>query len=162
MPPLSFSWELDGPIASLLGTGVALLMLGFLNAGVLTGTVGFAITLLLEEVPLVLRIPFDELGVLAEGVFLVKKLAIDCCRVADPVLELSFFREGGGLAGVAWEEEVLAIVTMANKGLISPRWRKEYTNVSCPVIGVNWGVKRCWNGTILQVWKWWKSWKSFK
>lgn len=112
-----FSCELDGPIASLLGTGVAFLILGFWKAGVLTGTVGFAITLLFDEVLLVLRIPLDAvLGVPSTGVFLVKKLLIDrCTGPVEPVLEFSFLRDGGGLAGVARELEGLTILAVVRR-----------------------------------------------
>lgn len=93
------------------------MILGFRKAGVLTGTVGFAITLLLEEVLLVLRIPLDAvLGVPSTGVFLVKKLLIDrCTGPVEPVLEFSFFKDGGGLAGVAWEPEDLTILTVVGR-----------------------------------------------
>ena len=90
-------------------------MLDFLKAGALTGTIGFAITLVLEDVPLVLRIPLEaELGVPCVGVFLVKKLAIDCWRVAEPVLDGSFLRDGGGLAGVAVGLEDLTIFAVVD------------------------------------------------
>jgi hypothetical protein len=99
IPPFSFSCELDGPMASLLGTGVTILTAVFLNAGFLTGTAGFAMALAAFEVSLAFRTPFDELDVVFEGAF-EKKLWIDRCPDWDPALEFCFFREGGGFAGV--------------------------------------------------------------
>lgn len=75
MPPFSFSWELDGPGASLLGTGVMLLTVGFLKAGFFGGAVGLAVELFALPA-LVFKAPVEELGVLPAGV-LVKKFMID-------------------------------------------------------------------------------------
>jgi hypothetical protein len=76
IPPLSFSCELEGPIASLLATGVMLLTAVFLKAGFLTGTWGLAMALTAFEVSLAFRTPLDEFGVPDAGAF-EKKLAID-------------------------------------------------------------------------------------
>jgi hypothetical protein len=75
MPPFSFSWELDGPIASLLGTGVMLLTVDFLNAGFFGGALGLGIAL--AALPaLAFKPPLEELGVAFAGAF-VKKFVID-------------------------------------------------------------------------------------
>lgn len=80
IPPFSFSWELGGPIASLLGTGVALLMAGFLNAGFFTAEVDFGFVMALAElpVPLTFNPAFDGVGVGVPfaGEDFVKKLFI--------------------------------------------------------------------------------------
>lgn len=71
-----FSCELEGPIASLLGTGVVIVLTEFfLKAGFLTELRGIA--LMAFEVSLACRTPFDDafegVGVLEES-FLEKKL----------------------------------------------------------------------------------------
>jgi hypothetical protein len=106
IPPFSFSWELDGPIASLLGTGVKFFTAVFLKAGFLTGTVGFAMALTAFEVSLAFKIPLEELGVVFEGAF-EKKPRIDRCPDCGPALELCFFREGEGFAGVAVDSSLV-------------------------------------------------------
>jgi hypothetical protein len=53
------------------------------------------------EVSLAFKTPLEELGVSLEGT-LEKKLWIDRCPGCVPELELCFFREGGGFAGVAF------------------------------------------------------------
>jgi len=100
IPPFSFSWELDGPAASLLGTGVMLLMEAFLKAGFLGGSAGFAIALV-ALFAFSFRAPLEELGVPFAGAF-VKKLAIDRCVDCEP-LEFCFFNVGVdfGVASVA-------------------------------------------------------------
>jgi hypothetical protein len=80
IPPFSFSWELDGPAASLLATGVALLIDGFLNAGFLTeGTdLDFGMALAAFPVPLGFNAPVDVgYGVPLIGEDFVKKLWMD-------------------------------------------------------------------------------------
>jgi hypothetical protein len=103
IPPFSFSCELGGPAASLLGTGVKFLMVDFLNTGfVIIGTNGFeALTLL--DVSLASETPLDEVGVPLPARF-VKKLAMLRCPFCEPALEACFFNEGGGRDGVAVEE----------------------------------------------------------
>lgn len=105
IPPFSFSWELEGPIASLLGTGVKFLTALFLKAGFFTATVGFTMALTAFEVSLAFKIPLDVLGVPFEGAF-EKKLCIDRCPDCGPELELCFFSEGGGFAGVALDSSL--------------------------------------------------------
>src|SRR4051794_38944786 len=63
IPPFRFSWELEGSIASLLGTGVKLLAMFFLNAGFLTGTadLGKALTPLASDWGF--QTPVDAVGV---------------------------------------------------------------------------------------------------
>jgi hypothetical protein len=106
IPPFSFSCELEGPIASLLGTGVKFLATVFLKAGFLTGTTGFAMALTAFEVSLTFRTPLDELGVVFEGAF-EKKPRMDRCPDCGPELELCFFREGEGFAGVAVDSSLI-------------------------------------------------------
>ena len=99
IPPFSFSCELEGPIASLLGTGVMFLTDVFLNAGFLTGTLGFAMALTPLGSELVVQVPPEELGVPLVGA-LEKKLRID--PFFDPALDVCFFKlDGGARAGVA-------------------------------------------------------------
>jgi hypothetical protein len=99
IPPFSFSCELEGPIASLLGTGVMFLTEVFLKAGFLTGTLGFAIALIPLGSELVVQVPLEELGVPLAGAF-EKKLRID--PFFDPALDVCFFKvDGGARAGVA-------------------------------------------------------------
>jgi hypothetical protein len=110
IPPFSFSCELEGPTASLLGTGVRFWTAVFLKAGFLTGTAGFAMALTAFEVSLAFRIPLVELGVAFDGAF-EKKLWIDRWPDCGPELELCFLR-GGGLAGVAFSSALtFAIMT---------------------------------------------------
>jgi hypothetical protein len=100
MPPFSFSWELDGPIASLLGTGVLLLTVDFLKAGFFGGSAGFAMAL--AALPAFsFKAVLEELGVPFVGA-LVKKLAMDRWLDCGP-LEFCFFNVGVdfGVASVA-------------------------------------------------------------
>jgi hypothetical protein len=87
------------------------LMAVFLNAGFLTGTAGFAMALTALEVSLAFRIPLVVHGEVFEGAF-EKKLWIDRCPDCGPELELCFFREGGGFAGVAFDSS-LTLAMMA-------------------------------------------------
>lgn len=115
MPPFSFSCELDGPIASLLGTGVMFLTVVFLKEGFLTTTVGFAIALTPLGSPLAVQVPLDELGVPLAGAF-EKKLRID--PFFDPALEFCFFNdEGGARAGVASEVSFFLAMVAVDCGL---------------------------------------------
>jgi hypothetical protein len=104
MPPFSFSCELEGPIASLLGTGVTLLEVAFLNAGFLTETFGLAIELMPLASLLAVHTPDAELGVPLGA--LEKKLKMDPFFV-DPALEVCFLRDNG--AGVSSPLSFLAI-----------------------------------------------------
>ena len=65
IPPFSFSCELEGPGASLLGTGVMFLMALFLKAGFLTGRAGFAMELLFADVSFDFRIPLAAVEVVS-------------------------------------------------------------------------------------------------
>jgi len=96
IPLFSFSWELEGPMASLLATGVMLLTMVFLNVGFLTGVLGFGIALTPLGSPRLVQPPAGELGVPLAGAF-EKKLRIDA--FFDPTLEFCFFNVAGG-AGV--------------------------------------------------------------
>lgn len=100
MPPFSFSWELEGPIASLLGTGVMLFTEAFLKVGFFGGSAGFAMALA-ALLTFSFRAPLEELGVPFAGA-LVKKLAMDRCPDCGP-LEFCFFNVGVdfGVASVA-------------------------------------------------------------
>jgi hypothetical protein len=111
IPPFSFSCELEGPIASLLGTGVMFFTAVFLNAGFFTGTVGFAIALTPLGSELVIQVPPDELGVPLAGAF-EKKLRIE--PFLDPALDVSFFKVNGvPRAGVASADSFfLAMMTV--------------------------------------------------
>jgi hypothetical protein len=116
IPPFSFSCELEGPIASLLGTGVRFLTAVFLKAGFLTGTAGFAIALTAFDVSLALRTPLVELGVVLEGAF-EKKLWMDRWPDCGPELELCFFREGGAFAGVAVDSSLTLAIFAASSSI---------------------------------------------
>jgi len=105
-PPFSFSWELEGPIASLLGTGVMLLDAVFLKAGFFRGTLGFAIILTPLGSELEFQTPVDAFGV-PLGAF-EKKLRID--PFLDPEVEVCFFNDGG--AGVALDLSAFTIMTL--------------------------------------------------
>jgi hypothetical protein len=105
IPPFSFSCELEGPIASLLGTGVTLPVVVFLNDGFLTETFGLAKELTPLGSLLAFQLPPVEFGVPLGA--LEKKLRIDPFLV-DPALEACFFREGG--TGVPSIPSFLAIV----------------------------------------------------
>jgi hypothetical protein len=74
MPPFTFSWELGGSIASLLGTGVGFLIRVFLKAGFLGGRLAFE-ELTFLDVPLAKETPLDDDGV-PPSAFLPKKLWI--------------------------------------------------------------------------------------
>lgn len=88
-------------MASLLATGVMLLTAAFLNAGFLTGTLGFGMALTPLGSALAVQLLAGELGVPLTGA-LEKKLRID--PFFDPALEFCFFNvEGGARAGVASE-----------------------------------------------------------
>jgi hypothetical protein len=85
IPPFSFSWELDGPAASLLAVGVAFLIEGFLKAGFLTEATVFAFGMALAAfpVPLAFSAPVGVgLEVPLTGEDLVKKLWMDRCPAA--------------------------------------------------------------------------------
>ena len=106
IPPFSFSCELDGPIASLLGTGVMLLTADLRNAGFLTGSAGFTMALTAFEGSLAFKTPVDGVGVgVGVGVllaaFLPKKLWIVRCPEEGPALEFCFCKDAGARAGVA-------------------------------------------------------------
>ena len=98
MPPFSFSCELGGPIASLLGTGVMFRTADFLNAGFFTEAGVFAIAFTPFGSELAFHAPVEELGV-PLGVplgALEKKLRMEAFFEE---LEL-FFNDGG--TGVVW------------------------------------------------------------
>jgi hypothetical protein len=127
IPPFSFSCELDGPIASLLGTGVMFLTAVFLKAGFLTGTLGFAIALRPLGSDLVVQVPPDELGVPLVGAF-EKKLRID--PFLEPALDVCFFNvDGGARAGVASVDSffltMMAVDCRLDRSLIKIRDERE-------------------------------------
>lgn len=103
IPPFSFSCELDGPMASLLGTGVMLLTTDFRNAGFFTGGVGFVMALAAFEVSLAFKPPLEGVGVgVLLAAFLPKKLwIVRCPDDGGPALEFCFCKDGGARAGVA-------------------------------------------------------------
>ena len=111
MPPFSFSCELDGPIASLLGAGVTLWVVAFLNAGFLTDTFGLAMVLTPLASPLAVQTPVAEFGVPLGA--LEKKLRIDPFLV-DP-LEVCFFSDEG--AGVPSDVSFLAMLVGPGGGI---------------------------------------------
>jgi hypothetical protein len=96
IPPFSFSWELEGPAASLLGTGVVLLTTDFLKAGFFNAMGGLAMAFTPLACELDFKMPLEGVGV-PSGAFLEKKLRID--PFFDPALEFCFFNDGG--AGVS-------------------------------------------------------------
>ena len=108
IPLFSFSCELDGPAASLLATGVMLLTTTFLNAGFLTGTLGFGIALTPLGSPLAVQVPADD-GVALAGVF-EKKLRMD--PFLDPALEFCFFNVDGGPGVPSEESFFLAMIAV--------------------------------------------------
>lgn len=105
----SFSCELEGPAASLLGTGVELLkvLVDFLKAGFLIGCAGLGVVLEFAEALLGFSMPLEEeVGVPSDDGFLKKEVSVRCLE-SDPTLEFAFLRDGGGRAGV---ESVRGIV----------------------------------------------------
>lgn len=109
IPPFSFSCELEGPIASLLGTGVLFLVAAFLKAGFLTGAVdlGRAFTPLASDEGL--QTPVDAFGVPFGA--LEKKLRIEPF-LDDAALEAWFFNDGG--AGVVAPFSFFAMIAADN------------------------------------------------
>ena len=94
-------------------------MADFLKEGFLTGTAGFTMALAAFEVSLAFKIPLDELGVPFAGAF-EKKLCMVRCPDCGPELELCFFNEGGGLAGVASPSSLtFAILTAGSNTRVS-------------------------------------------
>lgn len=110
IPPFSFSWELEGPIASLLGTGVTFPVVVFLKDGFLTEAAGLAIELTPFGSLLAFQTPEVELGV--ELGALEKKLRIEPFFV-DPALEVCFLRDEG--AGVTSDPSFLAMMVARGK-----------------------------------------------
>ena len=88
----------------------------FLKAGFLTGTVGFAMALRPFKVSLAFKTPFDEPGVPLAGAF-EKKLWMDRCPDCGPELELCFFSEDGGFAGVAFASSLAFAIFTGSSGI---------------------------------------------
>lgn len=106
IPPFSFSCELEGPMASLLGTGVILLATPFLNAGFLTAIVGLGKQLTPLASDWGFQTPVDEFGVPLEA--FEKKFRIE--PFFDATLDDCFFSDGG--TGVVSPFSCLAMIQM--------------------------------------------------